>query len=254
MSAHAPILAALDFIEHHLHAPITVAAMADAAGYSLYHFCRLFGKTTRHSPYDYLMRRRMTLAANDVIAGERKIVDIALDYQFESHEGFTRAFGRMFGLAPLEARKQACVPALRRLPRLTALHLIALERQHGLIPTFETLPEIGPVGAPLARSAFTQGAVGPGWTWIDGPQWWPPDNHAGVNQLPPDSGALAGSCARFALDAAPDALPAILDWVLHVWLFFVPYELRLPGLLLQVSASDQFTLWLPVRAAPPVGR
>ena len=223
----------------------------DAAGYSLYHFCRLFGKTTRHSPYDYLMRRRMTLAADDVIVGERKIVDIALDYQFESHEGFTRAFGRMFGLAPLEARKQGSIPALRRLPRLTAAHLIELERQHGLIPTFEALPEIEPVGSCLTRDTLTQGAVGPGWTWIDGPQGWPPNHHAGGMPHPPGSSALAGTCARFALDAAPDALPIILDWVLHVWLFFIPYELRLSGVLLQAAARDQLVLWVPVRAAPP---
>ena len=53
------------------------------------------------------------------------------------------------------------------------------------------------------------------------------------------------------LDAAPDALPIILDWVLHVWLFFIPYELRLSGVLLQAAARDQLVLWVPVRAAPP---
>jgi len=67
MTAPDAILRAIDLVEERLHQSVTVAAMAEAAGYSLYHFCRVFSKYTRHTPYDYLMRRRMTLAATEVV-------------------------------------------------------------------------------------------------------------------------------------------------------------------------------------------
>jgi len=52
------ILAALGYIEQHLCEPIMVSDIARAAGYSLFHFIRTFNKIVRHTPYDYLMRRR----------------------------------------------------------------------------------------------------------------------------------------------------------------------------------------------------
>ena len=47
---------AIAFIEENLTSTITVKDMADAAGYSVFHFARTFYKVTGHSPYDYLMR------------------------------------------------------------------------------------------------------------------------------------------------------------------------------------------------------
>ena len=86
----------ISFIEANLMKPVSVADMAAQASYSLYHFCRVFSKSTRHSPHDYLIRRRMTKAVDQVIHSDRKIIDIALDYQFESHEGVYPRFWSCF--------------------------------------------------------------------------------------------------------------------------------------------------------------
>jgi len=94
------ITAALNFIETHLCEPVRVGDIAQAAGYSVFHFIRTFNGVVRHTPYDYLMRRRLSHGALLLLNTDARVLDIALACQFESHEGFTRAFGRMLGLTP----------------------------------------------------------------------------------------------------------------------------------------------------------
>lgn len=50
---------AIQLIEARLRDGLSVSEMAAAAGYSLYHFIRVFNQVVWHTPYDYLMRRRL---------------------------------------------------------------------------------------------------------------------------------------------------------------------------------------------------
>lgn len=102
--------AAIEFIEAHLQASITVQDIADAAGYSLYHFSRTFNQMIGHSPYDYLIRRRLSESARELLDSDSRIIDLALDYQFNNPETYARAFRRMFGLLPSEARRDRRLP------------------------------------------------------------------------------------------------------------------------------------------------
>jgi AraC family transcriptional regulator len=102
----APIFQAIEFIESHLQEDITVAQIADAAGYSLFHFMRKFNQMVHHTPYDYLMRRRLTEAANALIHGNQRIIDIAQDYCFNDQETFSRVFRKMFQMTPSQCRKE----------------------------------------------------------------------------------------------------------------------------------------------------
>jgi AraC family transcriptional regulator len=132
---------ALDFIEAHLREPVGVADMAAAVSYSLYHFCRTFKAATHFTPYDYLMRRRIAEAAQEVLESERKLIDIAFDYQFNNPETFSRAFKRMMGMQPTQWRKQGAVDRLvgyrQVMPRLTGEHLAHLQRNMPWHPTIE---------------------------------------------------------------------------------------------------------------------
>ena len=74
----ALIAQALDFVELNLKEPIAVADMAGAVGYSLYHFCRTFNQATHHTPYDYLMRRRLAESAQTLLQTDEKINGNAL--------------------------------------------------------------------------------------------------------------------------------------------------------------------------------
>jgi AraC family transcriptional regulator len=132
--ACGPIARAIDFVEGHLQEEISVSDMADVAGYSLFHFCRLFNQTTHHTPYDYLMRRRIAEAARQLKQTDRKIVDIAFTYRFNSHETFSRAFKRVVDVPPIEVRKRGQTPPWRLLPRLTRDHLEHLHKGAYLEP------------------------------------------------------------------------------------------------------------------------
>lgn len=98
------VVEALDFVERHLKEEIGVADMADAAGYSVYHFCRVFNSFVHHTPYDYLMRRRLSESARSLLETDWNIVDVAFEYRFNSHETYSRAFKRMFGVPPSRYR------------------------------------------------------------------------------------------------------------------------------------------------------
>ena len=137
-----PIDRAIDLIEGNLMAAVTVADMAAAAGYSLFHFSRAFNQATHHTPYDYLMRRRLSEAAQTLIRTERKIIDVAFDYQFNSPETFSRAFKRMFGTQPSQWRREGRVDPRHLMPRLTPAHLWNLRRGNGLKPTLVDLPPL----------------------------------------------------------------------------------------------------------------
>jgi AraC-like DNA-binding protein len=226
MSQMDAALRAMALVEERLQAPVDVAAMAEAAGYSLYYFCRLFSALTRHTPHDYLIRRRMTEAAGPVVGGQQRIIDIALDYQFESHEGFTRAFGRVFGLPPSAARQQGEVDPLRCLPPLTRGHLRCLRTHDGLTPTI--LPASA---APTGRAAFADGdALAVRWNQEATRRPLQPLDGAGATPAQA-MGAGALPAARFTLSPDAAELPLVLDWVLHTWLFYAPYRLAAPARL-----------------------
>ncbi len=118
-----PIYRAIEFIEAHLCEDVTVADMASAAGFSLYHFIRTFNRVTRHTPYGYLMRRRMAEAARKLVSSDSRVVEIALDYQFNNHESFSRTFKRMFGLQPVQWRERRILPPHVLIPAFTYAYL-----------------------------------------------------------------------------------------------------------------------------------
>lgn len=88
------------YISEHLQDPITASDVAKAAGYSQYHAARVFKGETGLSPFEYIRRERLTASAHALRMGKRKVMDIALDFVFDSHEGFTRAFTNGFGISP----------------------------------------------------------------------------------------------------------------------------------------------------------
>ena len=88
------------YIQEHLREPMTASALARAAGYSPYHAARLFKEATGLSPFEYIRRERLEQSAHALRGTDARVLDVALDFVFDSHEGFTRAFANAFGITP----------------------------------------------------------------------------------------------------------------------------------------------------------
>lgn len=93
------------YIEVHLEEKITLKELAKVAEYSPWHATRIFKELTGKSPFEYIRGRRLTQAALVLREGEQKILDVAFDFVFDSHEGFTRAFSKEFGISPKRYRQ-----------------------------------------------------------------------------------------------------------------------------------------------------
>jgi AraC family transcriptional regulator len=96
---------ALKYIEENLRGMPDPKKAAEIANSSEFHFQRLFHMITGYSLGEYVRNRRLSLAAQEVLQGKKKIIDIALDYCYESPEAFTRAYTRLHGMSPRDSRK-----------------------------------------------------------------------------------------------------------------------------------------------------
>lgn len=94
----------LEHIEAHLEQSLSVGELADQAGYSRWHFQRVFVAVTGLSPAGYIRARRLSEAARYLRETHCEILPLALRYGFESQAAFTRAFRQHFGLTPGAAR------------------------------------------------------------------------------------------------------------------------------------------------------
>ena len=85
---------------------MNVEKLAARAGFSPYHFCRIFQWNVGLPLMEYVRNRRLAFAAAELNSG-RRIIDIAVDYGFETHSGFSKAFRRHFGCSPEVYRAHA---------------------------------------------------------------------------------------------------------------------------------------------------
>jgi AraC-like DNA-binding protein len=99
MNQENVIIKAIRFIEANLKEDIRVADIARGISYSEFHFSRLFTKLTGNTPGAYLRKRRLEKAAGEIMAG-RSILEVAIDYSFNSQGTFTRSFKTLFRTTP----------------------------------------------------------------------------------------------------------------------------------------------------------
>lgn len=89
----------LETIEENLKADVTLADLASQAGYSTWHFSRLFVSATGQPVAQYMLGRRLDHALREIALGKRAI-DVVLSYGFETYSGFYRAFVKLYGCSP----------------------------------------------------------------------------------------------------------------------------------------------------------
>lgn len=92
---------AIEFIENNIKEDITVEKIADYVGYSLYHFCRVFAISQGGTVMEYVRSRKLSLGRAELLKG-KKIIDVALEYGFETPSGFSKSFKKTFGYTPTQ--------------------------------------------------------------------------------------------------------------------------------------------------------
>ncbi len=114
------IFEATKIIDKHLQSSLSVNELSRKIGYSLFHFIRLFNGVVGCTPGEYFTARRLSQAARELLSNEKKIIEIALDYQFSSPEAFSRAFKKHSGKTPSAFRKSGDIKTdLSRLTWIT---------------------------------------------------------------------------------------------------------------------------------------
>jgi len=95
---------AVEYMEANITEKLDIEKVAKIALSSTFHFQRMYHMITGVTIAEYIRRRRLTLAAQDILSGE-KIIDVAYRYGYETPEAFTKAFGKMHGISPSAARE-----------------------------------------------------------------------------------------------------------------------------------------------------
>ena len=97
------IQAAIDYVEAKLTEDIDVHDVAARAYVSAFHFQRIFSSLCGMPLGEYIRRRRLTQAAQELLRGA-KVIDTAMKYGYDSPDSFARAFRRFHGVLPSQVR------------------------------------------------------------------------------------------------------------------------------------------------------
>lgn len=101
----------LEYIDEHIKDTFTIAELAKISMYSVPHFSRVFKHLTTATPMEYVQKRKLHFAAKELICSRCRIIDVAFEYGYESHDVFSRAFKRIYGITPEFYRRYGyCIP------------------------------------------------------------------------------------------------------------------------------------------------
>ncbi|WP_240841060.1 helix-turn-helix domain-containing protein [Acidaminobacter sp. JC074] len=105
MKIQEAIYDSINYIEDHITEEITFDQLSSRVYYSSFHYQRLFQMMTGTTLYQYIRKRRMTLASKELLSGDVKVIDLAYKYQYDSPEAFSRAFKAVLGVSPSQVKR-----------------------------------------------------------------------------------------------------------------------------------------------------
>jgi AraC family transcriptional regulator len=104
MHAWESIQKALDYIDDHLARNHSPEELSKVAALSPFYFQRLFTRLVKRPVSEYIKMRRLARACETLDDKSKRILDIALEHGFNSHEHFTKIFKGAFGITPEDYR------------------------------------------------------------------------------------------------------------------------------------------------------
>lgn len=91
---------ALHYIEDNLDGELDIASTAKKTGFSQFYLQRMFSMMTDMTISEYIRCRRLSMAGQELAAGNAKVIDVAFKYGYETPESFQKAFRRFHGITP----------------------------------------------------------------------------------------------------------------------------------------------------------
>lgn len=277
---------AMHYIEANLMDEIDFQEAAKLACCSEYHFKRMFSFLSGFTLSEYVRRRRLTLAALELHSSNIRIIDIAVKFGYDSPDAFTRAFQRLHGVTPTEARntgvKLKAVPPMTfqltiqggnemdyRILEKEAFHIAGIRKRISLIykgvnpeiaamwkslsendiRELKQLSSIEPTGLLSASVNFEEGRLEGGTL----------DQYIGVatnNQIPQRWEAFSVPASTWAVFTAvgsfPEALQNVWGRIYSEWFPTSGYELNEGPEILWNESKDltlpnyKSEIWIPV--------
>lgn len=263
-----------------------VRSVARVAGTSEHHFRRLF-TTLAGMPFSaYVRRRRLTVAAGDVVDQTTTLLDVAVRHGYGSVEAFNRAFRSLHGVTAGEARRRRTAlvsqprisfqlsvhgrssmqyrivekPEFRIVGRKTRVPLVHQGPNEAIIAferslsaearsAVETLSDQEPRGTVAVTDAVDDSREEG--TWLD---YW----HAAITSAEAPEGlesltVPAGTWVVFATEGPyPEAMQNMWRDAYGEWFPSNPWRTRPGPEILQTNLRDggraEAELWLPVEA------
>ncbi len=127
MHAWEQIQNSLEYIEEHITEEISIDSLAKRASLSNFYYQRLFKRLVKKPVMEYIKLRRMAKATEELLAEDKRILDVALDLGFASHEQFTRTFKETFGMTPEGYRRKPVILNRMTKPELSLNYTIVDE-------------------------------------------------------------------------------------------------------------------------------
>lgn len=143
------LLPVLTHVQTHLNDDLSLGVLAGLAGLSPSHFHRLFHHTIGETPKQYTQRLRLEQAAYQLKLLNTSILDIAINTGYQSHETFSRAFRRQFGITPkMYRRKESLLEWIEQQQSTESLNHL----QSGFQISRPVVVKIQPISAAFIRS------------------------------------------------------------------------------------------------------
>ncbi|WP_155987807.1 AraC family transcriptional regulator [Gorillibacterium massiliense] len=96
---------ALEYAEHHMDSDLSLQTLSKIAGFSPYHFHRIFHAVTGKNLHPYIQERRLNNCASRLLYEDCEITEMTLDYGFATPSSFARSFKKQFGCTPTQYKK-----------------------------------------------------------------------------------------------------------------------------------------------------
>lgn len=96
---------AIEYIEGNITEDLTVGRIAGKVNTSAFYFQRGFSMLCGYTVGEYVRMRRLSIAGEELLSSDVKVIDLAIKYGYDSPDSFTKAFTRFHGSTPTDVRR-----------------------------------------------------------------------------------------------------------------------------------------------------